>query len=56
MEPKREFCTGCGPSVTAKARTARLAGAEWGFRGPRERRAGVWGRAPRKQGSGRSPV
>ena len=130
-DPEREACTHYGRSVTAKARTARLAGAEWGWQpgarvplhstgaasgptalllgrirpvcflgapcwpgaspvsvrrgislrtagsprsrrpgarqcapgeerrrasGPCEQRAGVWGRAPREQGSGRSPV
>ena len=32
----------------AKARTARLAGAEWGSRGPRGAPAGVRGEAPPK--------
>ncbi len=34
-----------GPSETPKARTARLAGAEWGFRGPREAPAAGFGAA-----------
>src|SRR5206468_12714371 len=43
----RERRRGVGQSLT-KARTARLRGAGWGV-GPCERRAGVWGRAPRRR-------
>ena len=43
-----------GRPERAKARTARLAGAEWGVRGPRAAPAGVRGEAPSNSGSGRA--
>ena len=44
--PKREFRGRVWTAVKAKARTARLAGAEWGSGGPRVAPAGVRGGAP----------